>query len=68
GGGCGRCCGSCGGGCGRCRGGGCGRCGGGYDLCCGSCDVIAESSNCEESEMIENNDPICPCLVCPDQK
>jgi hypothetical protein len=45
------------------------RCEGDQAFVCDSrCDLIADASNCTEAEMVENNDPICPCLVCPDQK
>lgn len=37
-------------------------------VCDSRCDVISESSNCTEAEMVENNDPVCPCLVCPEQQ
>jgi len=44
------------------------RCEGDQAFVCDSrCDVIIESKNCTEDEMVENNDPVCPCLVCPDQ-
>ncbi|CAF4038770.1 unnamed protein product [Rotaria magnacalcarata] len=36
-------------------------------VCDSRCDVISQSSDCPESERIENNDPLCPCLICPDQ-
>ncbi|CAF3127271.1 unnamed protein product [Rotaria socialis] len=36
-------------------------------VCDSRCDVINQSSDCPESERIENNDPLCPCLICPDQ-
>lgn len=44
------------------------RCEGDQAFVCESrCDVISEASNCTEAEMVENDDPICPCRVCPDQ-
>ena len=45
------------------------RCEGDQAFVCDSrCDVIIESSNCTEADMVENDDPVCPCPVCPDQK
>jgi hypothetical protein len=45
------------------------RCEGDQAFVCDSrCDIITESSNCTEAELVENNDSLCPCLVCPEQK
>lgn len=45
------------------------RCEGDQAFVCDSrCDIINEAKNCTEAEMIENDDPVCPCMVCPTQK
>lgn len=44
------------------------RCEGDQAFVCESrCDIVSEASNCTEAEMVESDDPICPCRVCPDQ-
>jgi hypothetical protein len=37
-------------------------------VCDSRCDLIFQTSNCTEAEMIDNNDPVCPCPVCPEQQ